>query len=101
MEPRGYAALWTDGGALLAGRLVLGRSALDFEGGSHGRQASRRIGYGRIASLVLGRRPEDRVGGRPAVVLTLADGETIRVATPELGALHELAELLDTKGRRQ
>jgi hypothetical protein len=29
---------------------------------------------------------------RPALVLELADGEVIRIATPEVGALYELAE---------
>ena len=97
MEARGYAALWTAGGEPLAGRITLGRGALRLDGGSHGRDVSRRIGYGRIASLALGRGEEERIGGRPAVVLTLADGETIRVATSELGALHELVELLAAK----
>jgi hypothetical protein len=69
-----------------------------FEGSGPGRQASRRIAYTRIASCDLSRNPTDRVGGRPSIVLTLVDGGKIRLATPELGALHELAEALASKG---
>jgi len=98
MATSGYAALWEDGGAPLAGRIELGPKALVFEGSGPGRQASRQIPYARIASLALSRSPDDRVGGRTALVLTVTGGEVIRVATPEVGALHELAELLEAKG---
>jgi len=40
---------------------------------------------------------EDRVGGRPALVLELDDGEVIRIATPEVGALSELAEAVNSE----
>jgi hypothetical protein len=89
--------VWQDGGPALAGRIQLGPSAVIFEGAERGRHASRRIAYEHIASLRLGRGPLDRVGGRPALVLVLGDGETIRVATPELGALSELIEALVKK----
>ena len=39
----------------------------------------------------------DRVGGRPALVLELDDGEVIRIATPEVGALSELAEAVKSE----
>jgi hypothetical protein len=83
----------------MAGRIVLDESALIFEGADHGRQASRRIAFTSIASSRLGRGTADRVGGRPSLVIELTDGETIRVATPELGALHELAEALQFRER--
>jgi hypothetical protein len=92
MRSTGYAAVWQDGSPAMAGRVVLDASALTFEG----RQASRRIAFTSIASSHLGRGPADRVGGRPALVIELTDGRTIRVATPELGALHELAEALSS-----
>ena len=95
MRSTGYAAVWQDGGPAMAGRIVLDASALTFEG----RQASRRIAFTSIASSRLGRGTADRVGGRPALVIELSDGETIRVATPELGALLELAEALQLTGR--
>ena len=91
---RGYAAGWEDGSEVLVGRIQLGPRELVFEGAGGGRPASCRIPYRRIASLFLGRSPADRVGGRPALVLELGDGDTVRVATPELGALYELEEAL-------
>jgi hypothetical protein len=96
MRSTGYAAVWQDGGPAMAGRIVLDESALTFEGAVHGRQASRRVAITSIASTRMGRSTADRVGGRPALVIELRDGEIIRVATPELGALHELAEALSS-----
>jgi hypothetical protein len=95
MRSTGYAAVWQDGGPAMAGRIVLDASALTFEG----RQATRRVAFTSIASSRLGRGTADRVGGRPALVIELRDGEIIRVATPELGALHELAEALQFRER--
>lgn len=98
MRSTGYAAVWQDGGTAMAGRVVVDASALDFEGAGRGRHASRHIPYTTIASARLGRGPGDRVGGRPALVVELADGEVIRIATPELGALYELAEAVRSEG---
>jgi hypothetical protein len=90
----GYAAVWQDGGPPMAGRILVDGSALDFDGAGRGRHASRHIPYTTIASSRLGRGPTDRVGGRPALVLELADGKVIRIATTEVGALYELAEAI-------
>jgi hypothetical protein len=98
MAPTGYAALWQDGGAPLAGSIYLDATALVFEGSGPGRQASRRIDYDTIASVALSRASRDRVAGRPALVLRLTGGMSIRVATPELGVLHELEEALAARG---
>jgi hypothetical protein len=90
----GYAAVWQDGGQVMAGRVLADGSSLDFDGAVRGCHASRHIPYTTIASSRVGRGPTDRVGGRPALVLELADGEVIRIATPEVGALYELAEAI-------
>jgi hypothetical protein len=82
----------------MAGRILLDSRSLTFEGAGRGREASRRIPYAAIASSHLVRGSVDRVGGRPALVLELRDGETIRVATTEFGALHELLEALTSSG---
>jgi hypothetical protein len=92
MRSTGYAAVWQGGGPAMAGRILLDASGLTFDG----RQVSRRVAFKSIASTRLGRGTADRVGGRPALVIELRDGEIIRVATPELGALHELAEALNS-----
>jgi hypothetical protein len=95
MPSTDYAAVWQDaGGPAMAGRIRLEETMISFEGASGGRQASRVIAYDAIASSRLGRGTADRVGGRAALVIELSDGETIRIATHELGALHELAEAL-------
>jgi hypothetical protein len=78
----------------MAGRILVDGSAIDFDGAGRGRHASRHIPYTTIASSRLGRGPTDRVGGRPALVLELADGQVIRIATPEVGALYELADAI-------
>jgi len=78
----------------MAGRILLDSSGLLFEGAGGGRHESRHIDFSAIASSRLGRGPDDRVGGLPTLVLELDDGERIRIATPELGALHELGEAL-------
>ena len=101
MAARGYAAVWQDNGEPLVGRILLGPSALVFEGAGAGRHAACRIPYRRIVSLFLGRSRTDRVGGRPALVLELGDGDTVRVAAPELGALHELEEALRNEKLRE
>jgi hypothetical protein len=100
MRSTGYAAVWEDGGPAMAGRVLVEGSALDFDGAVRGRHASRHIPYVSIASSRLGRGRDDRVGGRPALVLELTDGEVIRIATPELGALSELDEALRQKMQR-
>ena len=78
----------------MAGKIRLTASALSFEGAVGGRLVSRRIACDAIASSRRGRGTVDRVGGLPALVIELRDGETVRVATRELGTLHELAEAL-------
>ena len=100
MRSTGYAAVWQDGGPAMAGRILVNGSALEFEGADRGRRASRRIPYTTIASSRLGRAPSERIGGRPALVLELTDGEVIRISTPELGALHELEEALRNETQR-
>ena len=94
MRSTGYAAVWQDGGPVMAGRILLDSDALTFEGAGSGREASCRIAFTSILSSHLGRSATERVAGRPALVLELEDGELIRIATPELGALHEIEEAL-------
>jgi hypothetical protein len=99
MPSTDYAAVWQEGGGpVIAGRLRLDANGLSFEGAVDGRTVSRSIAYETITASRLGRETVDRVGGRPALVIELSDGETIRVATLELGALHELRAELIVRG---
>ena len=100
VHPVGYAAVWQSGGPAMAGLVVVDADALELDGAGGGRQATRQIPYASIASARLGRADADRIGGRPVLMLGLADGEVIRIATPELGALHELEEALRNQVQR-
>jgi hypothetical protein len=94
MTTRAYPALWSDGGAPLAGSIELGEQSLLLEGAGRSRQSRRTIGYGEIASRRVGRDNGDRLGGRPTLILQLASGNDVRVAAPAPGALTELTEAL-------
>jgi nucleotide-binding universal stress UspA family protein len=96
MAKRTYVAFWSDNEErALAGTLSLGEEALRFEGSAPGRLARRRIAYGLVQAMHLGRTNGERIGGRPALVLQLGDGRpNVRIATPEPGALYELTETL-------
>lgn len=95
MRSTSYAASWSDGGGRpLAGAIDIGPSGLTLKGAGRGRQASRRVAYGDILSLRLGRSRRERVCERTALMLELAGDRTIRIAVHEVGALHELVEAL-------
>lgn len=83
-----------DGGAPVAGSAVLGPERLRLDGGSRDAPRSREISLADVVSVHIGRRPLERVGGRAAVQLALADGTTVAVASLAATMLHELAELL-------
>ena len=90
-----YTAIWSDNGIQLAGSAKLGSSSLDLAGSAAGREARRRIDYDDIASLHMSRHGEDRLAGRPAVVIDVRGvGADVRVAMPQPGALHEFMESL-------
>lgn len=103
MSKRTYAAVWSDDrDPPLVGSLALGANAIRLEGSSASRQARLQIRYGNIEGLHLGRNNGDRIAGRPALAFQIGDAR-IRIAVPEPGALHELAEALAelTDGRSQ
>jgi nucleotide-binding universal stress UspA family protein len=96
MATRRHVAVWVDNDEQsLAGTLCLSQTALVLEGTRPGRQTRRRIRYGSICRLHLGRTPGERVGGRIALVVDLgADRRLLRIASPQAGALSELIEEL-------
>jgi hypothetical protein len=86
-----YAVVWIDEtGVVHVGRLELAADRLRLEGA-----VELEIPYSALAALHVGRRPAERISGRPSLVLDLADGERLRigsVAGP--GTLHEVTERL-------
>ena len=92
-----YAVLWSDPvEEVEAGRLELEPSSLRFEG-AHGASAGRvhRVYYEDIESVHVGRQPGERVAGRPAIVIDLAVGGPLRIASINgAGTVSELAEEL-------
>lgn len=96
VEPR-YAVTWHEPRrAPYAGTLSIGVRSLRFEGASsHGRPLGLTIPFSDLAAVRVARRPEDRVAGRPVLVLERRTGSSVHVATlGHPGALHELADRL-------
>ena len=98
-----YAVLWSEPlHDLEAGKLELGPGSLRFEG-SRGPRGSRvhRVYYDDIAGVRVGHQPRDRLRGRPALVLDLATGGSLRIGSVDgVGTIGELAdELTRLSGR--
>lgn len=94
---RSYAVTWHEPRrAPYAGRLTLGPASLRFEGAArHGRTLGQTILFRDLVDVRIARGPEDRVAGRPVLVLERRSGPGVHVATlGDPGALHELAERL-------
>jgi len=93
---RSYAVAWQDGdGHQYAGRLDLGRTGLHLEGGNGSGPVIHDLVYARLADVRITRQLEERLSGRPTLVVRELDGRTIRIACiGEPGALPELVEFL-------
>jgi len=92
-----YAVLWSEPAwEIEAGKLELEPVGLRFEGVRGGRAGRvHRVYYDDIHGVRIGRRPNERIGGRPALVLDLAVGGPLRIAGVNgLGTISELAEQL-------
>src|ERR1700690_3307873 len=75
---RTYAVTWLDTlGRVHAGKLELGAEALVLEGGS----ARKTLRYDELADVHVGRGPDERLQGRPALVLRGDAGETLHVSS--------------------
>jgi hypothetical protein len=86
-----FAVLWSDSDhAPHVGKLVLGAVALQFDG-----RRTHSVPYADIESVHVTRHRDGRIGGRPALVLDLAVGGPVRIASFfGVGVLSELAERL-------
>ena len=96
-------AVWVDGDdRTLAGRVSLTDTELLLEGSAPGRETFRRVPYGSIRALHLGRVNGERVGGRPALVVDLRAGVgRLRIAALAPGALSEVADELAARTKER
>jgi hypothetical protein len=99
-----YAVLWSEPRQEVeTGKLELEPAGLRFEG-SHGRRPARvhRVRYGEIEGVRIGHDTDERLCGRPAVVLDLAAGGRLRIGLVEApGARSELADELTRLSTRR
>lgn len=88
--------LWAiDGGVSRPGRLDLGNGLLILSGGSRDDPRRHELALADISQIRIGRRAEERIGGRPTVVVALRDGRVVAVVGfGPVGTLRELAERL-------
>jgi hypothetical protein len=86
-----YAVLWSEPRrAVETGKLELEAAGLRFEG-----PQVHELAYGAIEAVRIGRQPEDRLHGRPSVVLDLAAGGLLRIGLVDApGVRTELADEL-------
>jgi len=89
-----YAILWSEElSATHAGKLELRDTSLVLNGVNGSGPIRRELEIGDIRSLRIGRGRGERLGGRPALVLQLLQGGTVRLATlAGVGALHEIVD---------
>lgn len=96
-QPRSYAVTWRDGNQPVRnGKLSLGLRGLRFEGGTaRGRLSTQAILYGDLAAIETARRPSERIGGRPTLLLMRMERAQLAVTCFENpGCLREIAERL-------
>jgi len=91
-----YAVTWLDRrGRVHAGKLELGPEALTLEGGS----ARKTLRYDELADVHVGRGLDERLQGRPSLVLRRGADETLYVASVgSPSAVVEIAERLAALG---
>ena len=95
MTRRSYAVVWSDGDAVVSGRLEPHADRFELRG----RDERVSIPFSGLAGASIGRRQADRLRGLPVLALQKSDGTTVRVASLEgAGALHELAHFVERAG---
>lgn len=95
---RSHAVTWhEDGLPNYTGKLELTPAGLRFEGASaHGRTSVQTLRYDDIASVRIGRGPDERLQGRPTLLLERRSGGVIRITSlTGLGVIRELADNLE------
>jgi hypothetical protein len=91
-----YGVVWKEGAKPLArGRLELLSRAVRLDGMSGSEPETREIAYDNLSEIRVGRSTEDRIDGRPTLVLESRFGETLTIASvAQAGVIAEIAERL-------
>lgn len=91
-----YGVVWREGSNPLAsGKLELLPRALRLDGMTGSVPTTREIGYERLSEIRIGRGVNDRIDGRPTLVLAPTAGEPLTIASvAQTGVLAEIAERL-------
>jgi hypothetical protein len=103
-----YGVVWRDGHKPLArGKLELLPRAIRLEGMAGSEPASREIAYDNLSEIRIGRLADERIDGRPSLMLEPRSGDSIAIASvAQAGVIAEIAERLTAlqlaaEGRRQ
>jgi ABC-type uncharacterized transport system ATPase subunit len=98
-----YAVTWEEpDGSQRSGRLELTDSALKLEGSNGGLPVERAYPFGGISGFQLARAGDGRLHGRPTLVVDLAGGDTLKIASvAQSGIVAELANRLSTGARER
>jgi hypothetical protein len=92
-----YGVVWREGASELSrGKLELLPRAMRLEGMTGSRPTAREIPYDYLSEIRVGRRPDERIDGRPSLVLASRGGEPpLAIASvAQTGVVGELAERL-------
>ena len=91
-----YAVTWEEAeGNRRSGRLELGADALHLEGSNGDGAASRELPYTDVSRFRLARSSEERLQGRPTLLLELRGGELLKIAgVSQPGIVAELSDRL-------
>ncbi len=93
-----YAVTWREtDGSQRSGRLELGEHEVVLDGRNGELRGKRSVPYGDVRSFRLARGTGERLSGRPTLILELAGGEALSIASvAQPGVVTELAERLAT-----
>ena len=91
-----YAVVWGEPDGLASGGLTFVPEGIRLEGKRMlgGSLASLSIARDELRSVRIGHARHERIGGRPALIVELADGRTVPISAPGPGILTELADLV-------
>jgi len=90
-----YPAVWRLGkGAIVAGEVELGDAGLRLAGRSETGPSEHSAGYGEIRQVRVARGAEERLNGRPTLLLDLDQGQALALMPLGMGLMAEMAELL-------
>src|ERR1700675_4427070 len=94
-RPARYAVVFRIGlGARAAGALVIDQDRLQLEGRTADGPVKLSVPYADLVEVRIGRGPEERLNGRPALLLERQNGSLVQIEPFGIGLLHELTDLL-------